>query len=132
MFTLAQLKDRGWSAGLIKQLLGAPDETSRNPVFRSKAPMKLWERGRVEVAESHADFAAHQTKRAALAERSRSVANRKRQLLLAKIDATDVHVKLWPLGAIYRAAIADWERMGTERGDYGRVHACPLSSGPRG
>lgn len=53
---LADLKGRGWTDGLIKRLLGQPDKLKRNPVFRSKLPMKLYDPGRVLPLENSDEF----------------------------------------------------------------------------
>ena len=38
----SELKQRGWTDGLIKKFLPKPDETKTNPVIKSAAPMKLY------------------------------------------------------------------------------------------
>ena len=62
--TVTELKKRGWTERLIKALLGDPDRTTRNPVFRKAAPMRLYLRDRVEAAEQHPTFQDHITKSA--------------------------------------------------------------------
>ena len=62
--TAAQLKRRGWTDKLITDLLGAPDRTAPNPVYRSAAKMRLYQRERVEVAEQHPTFVQHLNKSA--------------------------------------------------------------------
>jgi restriction system protein len=123
MFTQEQLKKRGWSKGLREALLGPPDQTAPNPVFRSKAPVKLWDQSRVEKAEKHPKFIAHQHRRDGYSSSAKAVAERKRQELLDKVDAIDIDVRRWPLEKLYRAAILEWEQMGMERGDYERYGA---------
>jgi len=51
------LSQRGWTAARIRDLLGAPDTTRRNPVYRSAAPMRLWLRAGVEQVEQSDTFA---------------------------------------------------------------------------
>ena len=60
----AQLKRRGWTDKLINDLLGAPDRTAPNPVYRSAARMRLYQRQRVEAAEQHPTFIQHLNKSA--------------------------------------------------------------------
>ena len=55
-FSLSDLKGRGWTDGLIKRLLGEPDKDKRNPVFKSMAPMKLYDPRRVLPLEETTDF----------------------------------------------------------------------------
>lgn len=120
MFTQAQLKDRGWSNGLIDTLLGSPDKTARNPVFRSKAPVKLWSRSRVEVAELRPEFIAHQSRRDTYSSSAKYAADRKRRELLDKVSAIQIEVERHPIGGIINRAVSEWENIGAMRGDYGR------------
>ena len=62
--TAAQLKRRGWTDKLITDLLGAPDLTAPNPVYRNTARMRLYQRLRVEAAEQHPTFIQHLNKSA--------------------------------------------------------------------
>ena len=49
--TASQLKARGWTEGLIRSVLGAPDKRRKNPNYRSAAPLRLYFLGRVLDAE---------------------------------------------------------------------------------
>ena len=53
LYTVPDLKDRGWSASAIKLLLPVePDDTRDNPRYaRAGAPMKLWLKTRVHRVE---------------------------------------------------------------------------------
>lgn len=46
----SELKQRGWTDGLIKKFLPKPDETKTNPIVKSAAPMKLYKIKRVKEA----------------------------------------------------------------------------------
>lgn len=61
-FTKANLKERGWTDGLVSRFLPAPDKTKPNPQFRSAAPMRLYAQDRVERVEATEDFKAAQAK----------------------------------------------------------------------
>ena len=52
----SELKQRGWTDGLIKKFLPKPDETKTNPVIKSAAPMKLYKIKRVERIEKSEKF----------------------------------------------------------------------------
>ena len=52
----SELKQRGWTDGLIKKFLPNPDETKTNPVIKSAAPMKLYKIKRVERIEKSERF----------------------------------------------------------------------------
>lgn len=51
MVMLSQLKERGWTDTLVRDLLGAPDQTRTNPYHRSGPPMRLYNISRVEDVE---------------------------------------------------------------------------------
>jgi len=55
--TATQLKARGWTDALIRDLLGAPDQTRVNPHYRSGPPMRLYEVGRIEKVEGSVAWA---------------------------------------------------------------------------
>lgn len=55
-FTQSDLKDRGWTLSAITKFLGDPDKIKPNPMYRSAAPMKLWDKTRVEAVERSAEF----------------------------------------------------------------------------
>ena len=52
----SELKQRGWTEGLIKKFLPKPDETKTNPIVKSAAPMKLYKIKRVERIEKSERF----------------------------------------------------------------------------
>jgi hypothetical protein len=51
------LKQRGWTEAMIRDLLGAPDLTVKNPHYSSAAPMRLWRLRRAEEIEASPEFA---------------------------------------------------------------------------
>ena len=53
---------RGWTKDLIKKLLGQPDDSRLNPKAKTWAPMKLYDRRRVELAEQDPEFTEHFTR----------------------------------------------------------------------
>lgn len=56
-----QLRTRGWTDAMIRDLLGEPDKLARNPRYRSAPMMRLWSASRVEEAEASPEFAARRT-----------------------------------------------------------------------
>ncbi|MGR3318568.1 MAG: hypothetical protein ACUZ8O_08815, partial [Candidatus Anammoxibacter sp.] len=51
-----ELKERGWTETIIKKFCPEPDAIKDNPVYRSAAPMKLYDIERVEKAERSTEF----------------------------------------------------------------------------
>lgn len=86
------LQRPGWSAAILKKLLGEPDE--RKERGSRYAPLCLYAVERVVAAEASPDFAAAQAKREAASARSRAVAERKRNELLDRIDAMPIIVRV--------------------------------------
>jgi hypothetical protein len=58
-FSKKNLIQRGWSKGLIGQLLGEPDWRSPNPHFENAAPMLCWKQDRVLTVEDIPFFQEH-------------------------------------------------------------------------
>ena len=77
-WTLPELKKRGWSDRLIRELLGEPDEIKRSLHFWKAPPMQLYVCDRVIAAESDLAFVAYQESRAKRSAASKATAERKR------------------------------------------------------
>ena len=58
-FTMAGLRKRGWTEGMVKTLLGDPDQSADNSQFRRGAPMGFYYVDRVIDAEDSEIFARH-------------------------------------------------------------------------
>lgn len=54
--TKSRLKEQGWTDGMIKKLLGEPDTTKPNPMYKSAAPMALYLVTRVQKVEASEAF----------------------------------------------------------------------------
>ncbi|WP_262060005.1 hypothetical protein [Streptomyces sp. STR69] len=88
----AGLRARGWTVGMVRQLLGEPDLLRANPHVRSSPPTRLYCVERVEAAERNDTF---RTVAAAAARRSaaaRVIAQRRRREVLARITAESIDV----------------------------------------
>lgn len=55
-FSRSDLLRRGWTKGLIAELLGPPDWTDTNPHGAGFAPMRCWRQDRVLAAEQNPVF----------------------------------------------------------------------------
>lgn len=51
------LNERGWTEAMIRDLLGKPDLTVKNPHYSKAGPMRLWRLQRVQSAETSPEFA---------------------------------------------------------------------------
>lgn len=102
--TVSQLKELGWTDGLIKKHLGDPDKLKRNPVYRSKAPMRLYDVQRVEETERLIDWQALEAKREKRKQAAQKAVETKREQLDRYLARVDIKVpKLRPDKLIERA-----------------------------
>jgi len=85
------VKQRGWTDGAIKEWLGEPDKTVKNPNYKSGPPSSLYLLSRVVAVEESQEFkdwlAKHSTRREALSMSAKTVAQSRRASLLADIES---------------------------------------------
>jgi hypothetical protein len=62
MLMTSDLENRGWTKALIRKFLPTPDKTTANPVFPSKARMRLYALDRVQQIESKEEFQREKAK----------------------------------------------------------------------
>ncbi|WP_344162147.1 hypothetical protein [Nocardiopsis rhodophaea] len=89
---MPDLRHRGWSPAMIRDLLGEPDHIRPNPLFRAGAPMALYRVARVEDAESGPDFAARAEQASRRAAAARHNAERRREATLGMIRAAPIDI----------------------------------------
>jgi hypothetical protein len=95
----AGLRARGWTAGMVRQLLGEPDVFRANPHFGSSPPTRLYCVERVEAAERCEAFRAVAAAAARRSAAARAAAQRRRREVLARITAEPIDVpRLTPQG----------------------------------
>lgn len=90
--TVPELRSRGWSPSMIRDLLGDPDSRKPNPVFQSGTPMALYQTSRVENIESTVEFAQRRAQASRRAAAARRTAKRRRDSTLEKIYSTPINV----------------------------------------
>ncbi|WP_026178379.1 hypothetical protein [Streptomyces hokutonensis] len=88
----AGLRARGWTAGMVRQLLGEPDLLRANPHVRSSPPTRLYRVERVETAERSDAFRAVAATAARRSAAARSAARRRRREVLTRITAEPIDV----------------------------------------
>ncbi len=105
MLTLATLKNRGWTSGMIEKLLGEPDDFKRNPRFAKAAEMRLYSFARVEAVSMSCDFAAAKARAARRSTAATKAADTKRLDLMKRIATLEVVVTKLPPAEIRNRAI---------------------------
>ncbi|MFJ9377519.1 hypothetical protein [Streptomyces sp. NPDC101455] len=90
--SVAGLRARGWTAGMVRQLLGEPDLLRVNPHFRAAPGIRLYCVARVEAAERSEEFRAVAAAAARRSAAARVAARRRRREVLARIAAEPIDV----------------------------------------
>ncbi|WP_406127909.1 hypothetical protein [Streptomyces sp. NBC_00989] len=85
--SVAGLRTRGWTAGMVRQLLGEPDLLRVNPHFQAAPRIRLYCVGRIEAAERSEEFRAVSAAAARRSAAARVAARRRRREVLARIAA---------------------------------------------
>jgi hypothetical protein len=116
---MSDLKCRGWTDGLIKKLLGEPDMLKRNPVFRSKPPMKLYDPQRVLLLENSSEFQEMLKGLAKRREVGRRIVERKTAKLRADVAEITIRVPLLERERLISRACWHYNNRAAEHGDYG-------------
>ncbi|MFD3837161.1 hypothetical protein ACFWWC_12980 [Streptomyces sp. NPDC058642] len=122
----AGLRARGWTAGMVRQLLGEPDLLRANPYFRAAPQTRLYRVERVEAVEASEEFRAVAAASARRSVAAKAAARRRRREVLARIAAEPVDVPRLPPDRLSAAAVAHRRRRDEERAQGRPAH------GPRG
>ncbi|MFJ8145215.1 hypothetical protein ACIQ6R_09085 [Streptomyces sp. NPDC096048] len=83
----AGLRARGWTAGMVRRLLGEPDLLRAHPYVRSAPPTRLYAVERVEAVERGAAFRAASAAAARRSTAVRAAARRRARELRARMTA---------------------------------------------
>ena len=90
--SVAGLRARGWTAGMVRQLLGEPDHFRVNPYSRAAPRIRLYCVERVEAAERSEEFRAVTAAAVRRSAAARVVARRRLREVLARITAEPIDV----------------------------------------
>lgn len=133
--SMAGLRARGWTPGMVRQLLGDPDLLRSNPHFESAPRTRLYRLDRVETAERSEEF---RTVSAAAARRSaaaRAAALRRRREVVARIAAEPLDVPRLTAQRLAEPAAEHRDRQDTRRASGRWRHATgpamTQNAGPR-
>jgi len=114
LFTVRQLKQRGWTETLVKQFLGPPDATRPNPHYKSAAPMRLYAATRVEALEACEDWRRAAERSRMRSEAGKAVAVRKADELIERAEQLPITVTRLPLDQLQKRAIASYNAFHVE------------------
>ncbi|WP_405971475.1 hypothetical protein OG496_17155 [Streptomyces sp. NBC_00988] len=111
----AGLRARGWTAGMVRQLLGEPDLLRVNPHVRAAPRIRLYCVERVEAAERSEEFRAVSAAAARRSAATRVAARRRRREVLARIAAEPIDVPRLAPHRLAALAVEHRERRDEER-----------------
>ena len=109
-FTVAELKERGWTDTLIRDYLGDPDATVKNPMYASAAPMRLYLRDRAVAVESQEDWTEIILRASKRREAAKRATETKSQSLLAYVNGLHISIRVMPLPEVTELACKDYNR----------------------
>jgi hypothetical protein len=134
MLTMPQLKERGWTDAMVRDLLGGPDQLVPNPHYRSATPMRLWATDHVTTIEAGEDFTARAKSAKTRSVASVAAANKRREQLINAVEAMTVSVPSLGEAELAREAIRHRNRVmefhhsGEFRNDFERANPDDPSS----
>ncbi|MFC8429806.1 hypothetical protein [Streptomyces sp. NPDC057253] len=108
----AGLRARGWTAGMIRRLLGEPDLRRANPCFRTAPPTRLYSVERVAAVERSEEFRAVSAAAVRRSGAVREAALRRRREVLARIAAEPIEVPVLSPERLTALAVEHRERQG--------------------
>lgn len=108
MWSLKDLKERGWTDTLVKQFLKEPDATKPNPFYRKAAPMQLYSPSRVLEAEGQEEWQQAKARAARRSEAGKAVAARKAAVLVERAEQMRITVHRLPTETVIEQAIASY------------------------
>ncbi|MGI5453928.1 hypothetical protein ACQEWB_12285 [Streptomyces sp. CA-249302] len=120
--SVARLRARGWTVGMVRQLLGAPDLLRTNPYFRTGPQTRLYAVKRVEAAERSEEFRAASAATARRSHAARAAAQHRRREVLARVAAEPIDVPRIAPHRLARLAVEHRNRRDEERAHEHRAH----------
>lgn len=115
LLSVPQLKDRGWTDAMIRDLLGEPDDTRQNPNGVNKPRMKMWLVSRVDEVECDPAFSDRLDQartRSAVGTKTAEIRAKKLTDLVSQIEITVVQM---PMADAVECAISHYNLLKGER-----------------
>jgi restriction system protein len=121
----SQIKQRGWTDGAIKQFLGAPEDTQKNPHYRSGPLMQLWRLETVCEAEKKSEFIAwkskHDSRRGQLRDRALEQHRQKRAVLLEWVESLAIEVPKYDAEQLFHFSVTNYNDLWSSRGKFEKL-----------
>jgi len=125
---LSQLKARGWTSSKVCEWLREPDEYTRNPMYKSASPTKLYLLKRVTKQEKNKRFIEwfkdSKEKRIKLSQKQKSIHELKKQELLSYINSLEINIPKMDKKRLYFSAVEHYNYLWESRGKYEKKIFC--------
>lgn len=118
---LAELKRRGWTDALIRELVGQCDLTSPNPWYRSAPRLKLYLKTRIYEIEATKEFSKFQERARARQESAARAVETRTDNLHREIRESKAHVPLLSREELIRRACNSWNNHKVDLACEGRI-----------
>jgi hypothetical protein len=119
MITKSTLKERFWTDTLIAKYLPTPDVETKNPHYKSAAPMRLYVLTRIELLEQQEDVKTALQKvasqRGARSNGALKASEKKRQELLDWVTDLNVSIPQLELDTLLRDAVRHYGQLWSDR-----------------
>jgi len=114
----SDIKERGWTEGMITRFLAAPDAIKPNPHYKCAAPMKLYDRERVLRIEETEPFkvAMEQSERRRLS--SKKAVRSRVMRLLDYVESIEITVPKMSVDILRKKAITHYNYRQYDRGNH--------------
>lgn len=122
-FTKTQLKERGWTDKLIRDLLGEPDKLKVNYHYLTGPKIQLYEQQRAEKLESDDAWKKAQENREKRKASAQKAVETKRRKLIELINAVEIEVEELSLEHATELAIQSYNHRQSEIGNYNSIRA---------
>lgn len=111
MITLSELRDRGWTAKMIKDYGLQPDELKDNPHYLCAAPMKLYDLRRIKRIESRAWFKKRYAESLPRRAAAQKAAETKYNKMMAFIESIPITIPDWPKEEAFTKAVKHYNEL---------------------
>ena len=119
-YKISELKERGWTDGLIQAHLGKPDKLSPNPVYKSQPPMRLYSQSRVSEVECDPELQAKLAKSLASKEKRSASAQKavetKKKAAIEWVESQFIKIPQIPYKKLINKACDSYNFHQIERG----------------
>ena len=115
LLSVPQLKDKGWTDAMIRDLLGESDDTRQNPKGVTKPRMKMWLVSRVDEVQNDPSFDNRLVKARNRSAIGTKAAEARAQELADLVSKIEITVTEWSMASAVELAIGHYNVLKEER-----------------